>query len=227
MARCGQGLRIHRREAPVRVLGPGRRAVIWLQGCPRRCSGCITPHAWDASGGTATHVEELARWILAFDGIEGVTFSGGEPMIQAEGLTVLVERLREERDLGVVCYTGYTIEHLRTGGTPAQKRLLSHIDLLIDGPYQEPLHADLLWRASSNQRLLPLTSRYAPIVKGLRSESDRSCGMEFRLTADAVPSFIGVPPRPGFADQFQHHLNRRGVHLQTPPRPDPHSEANV
>jgi anaerobic ribonucleoside-triphosphate reductase activating protein len=39
-------INLFRYHAPVEVLGPGKRAVIWVQGCPFGCSGCIVPESW-------------------------------------------------------------------------------------------------------------------------------------------------------------------------------------
>ncbi|MGW1607007.1 4Fe-4S cluster-binding domain-containing protein [Streptomyces eurythermus] len=59
------------------VLGPGSRAVIWVQGCPLRCPGCVAAETLPFEGGTSRTVHELAEWLCGLDAIEGVTFSGG------------------------------------------------------------------------------------------------------------------------------------------------------
>ena len=134
-------LRIFRREAPVTVLGPGRRAVIWVQGCPFACKGCIVPESWSSQGGELISVADLAEWELAQEDIEGMTFSGGEPMEQADALCALVDVVRSSRDLGLVCYTGYRLETLQRQGSTAQRALLARTDLLIDGVYVAREHA--------------------------------------------------------------------------------------
>jgi anaerobic ribonucleoside-triphosphate reductase activating protein len=211
-------LKLYACDPAVRVLGPGTRAAIWVQGCPIACSGCISRHSWDRDGGRSVTVDAVAEWISRCDGIEGVTFSGGEPMEQASALARLVDRIRADRDLGVVCYTGYPLERLRRS---EQRALLSRVDLLIDGPYRQDLHADLLWRASSNQRLRCLSPRYAALLAG---QPDRSGGLDFHLSPEGLPSFVGVPPRPGFLDAFARNLQSRGVRLQPIDRPDPSLE---
>lgn len=104
-------------------------------------------------------VEEAAGAIVSIAGIEGVTFTGGEPMHQAAALAELARRVRGH-GLSVVCFTGFTIEQLRSGGDPEVSRLLSQVDVLIDGPYLREQSANLLWRGSSNQRVLFLSERY-------------------------------------------------------------------
>ncbi len=193
------------------MLGPGQRAVIWVQGCPFACPNCIVPESWDATGGKEVPLEELKDWILAQPDIEGVTLSGGEPMAQAQALTRLVKEVRRHRDLGVVCYTGYTHEHLMANGTEAQRQLLRQIDLLIDGVYLARRHADLLWRGSSNQRLLFLTERYRKRMGELAPGADRSAGVEFFQDERGAVAFAGVPAQPGFREEFAARMAQWGI----------------
>src|SRR5271156_4104670 len=74
---------IHSKLPRSAVNGPGERAVLWLQGCDLRCRGCWTPpsHAFDRTRDKP--VDQLGEWILSCSGVEGVTFSGGEPFQQA------------------------------------------------------------------------------------------------------------------------------------------------
>ena len=123
-------IRIFRYQSPVKVLGFFSRAVIWVQGCKFACTNCIVPESWDLEeGGESISLQFLADWILTQKGIEGVTFSGGEPMLQAEELSNLIDIIKLKKDLGVVCYTGYTLENLVRHGSQYQKLLLSKIDL--------------------------------------------------------------------------------------------------
>ncbi|HXE72553.1 MAG TPA: 4Fe-4S cluster-binding domain-containing protein, partial [Candidatus Nitrosotenuis sp.] len=79
-------MRLFRRQARTRVLGPGERAVLWLQGCPLACPGCLVPESWDPRALPPTPLEEVVTWILQIEGIEGLTLTGGEPMAQAAAL---------------------------------------------------------------------------------------------------------------------------------------------
>jgi anaerobic ribonucleoside-triphosphate reductase activating protein len=208
-------LRIFRREAPVTVLGPGRRAVVWVQGCPFACKGCIVPESWPSMGGQVVNVGEMGAWILAQPGIEGITLSGGEPMEQAGPLADLVDRIRERANLGVVCYTGYRLETLHRQGTHAQHALLARIDLLIDGVYSEREHADLRWRGSANQRLLSLTDRYRAEVEAIARGEDRSAGMEFFVDEEGAFGFAGVPAQSGFRTEFETRLTALGIRSES------------
>jgi anaerobic ribonucleoside-triphosphate reductase activating protein len=180
-------------HAACRVLGPGTRFAVWVQGCPLSCQGCISPQWIPFTGGTRVAVVDLAAQIAAAD-VDGLTISGGEPFAQPAGLVRLIELIRAHRDLSVMCFTGYTLEHLRRRGDTAVTALLSQIDLLVDGAYIQAKHADLRWRGSANQRIHQLTDRY---TDELRRE-DASDGLQFEVLADGSVHWLGVPPVPGF-----------------------------
>jgi len=101
----------------------------------------------------------MANQILTLRGIEGVTYTGGEPMLQAHALVLLSQRLRQ-MGLTVVCYTGYTLEALRHHTDSWVSRLLNQVDILIDGPFVQAEAASLLWRGSRNQQVYFLTETY-------------------------------------------------------------------
>lgn len=214
-------LRVAHRAAPIEAaLGPGRRAVIWVQGCASRCAGCIAPEAWDPAAGALEPVDQVAGWLLARPDIEGVTLSGGEPMLQAAGLAALIRHVRRRRDLGVICYTGFVMPPpdsphgvpLDLDGPAAD--LLARVDLLIDGPYVESLHADLLWRGSGNQRLIALTDRYRDLLPAVGSRDDSGAGLVCSVDAEGGPHLAGVPSEAGFRRRFEALLADRGVDLK-------------
>lgn len=208
-----KALRIFRRESPVHVLGPYARAVIWVQGCAFHCPNCIVPESWDFAGGFSVEIASLAEWICD-QNVEGITLSGGEPMSQARPLCELIDQVRMRRDVGVLCYTGFALAHLRARGDSQQKSLLSRIDLLIDGVYLAEGHADLLWRGSRNQNLNLLTSRYAEVTVALQRErGDRSAGVEMTMDEAGAIGFAGVPAKPGFRDEFVRRMGLRGIRL--------------
>lgn len=215
-AQAARRLRYYNRDPGTHVLGPGLRAVLWMQGCPRRCPGCLVPESWPAEGGLTATVEEMAEWVLSCPDIEGLTLSGGEPMLQAEAAVALIDLLRQRRDLGLMVYTGFLLEELQAHGTAAQKTLLDRLDLLVDGPYLQEQHADLLWRGSSNQRLLALSGRYRGLLPPAGSAADRNAGMEFRVEDSGVFHFTGVPSKPGFRAHMEAELAARGVRLARP-----------
>ena len=143
------------------VDGPGIRTAFFSQGCPHHCEGCHNPETWDFDGGPPMDTETLADIARSNPLGRGVTFSGGEPFAQAEGFAELAERLKAD-GYEIASYTGYTFEHLRDHGTDAQKRLLSLLDVLVDGPFVLAERSlDLAYRGSRNQRILDVPKSLA------------------------------------------------------------------
>jgi len=145
------------------VDGEGLRFTVFTQGCPHLCPGCHNPQAHDFESGydCDTHriLEEIDRDPL----LQGVTFSGGEPLCRAGELLELAREIRG-RGLDIWCYTGYTLERLlewREADT-ALAALLALIDVLVDGPFlQDQRDLTLRFRGSGNQRVLNLPASLA------------------------------------------------------------------
>ncbi len=137
------------------VNGLGFRSVVFVSGCHHYCPGCQNTAMQAPDYGEVCSIENIYKRILKNKPlIDGVTFSGGEPFDQAEALSDLALRLHQE-SLSIWAYTGYLYDDLLQD--PIKYRLLSHIDVLIDGPFQIGLHdSTLRYRGSSNQRFLQL-----------------------------------------------------------------------
>lgn len=134
------------------VDGPGFRTTIYCAGCPNHCPGCHNPQSWDISNGHMVSVDEILEVVLN-DPFADVTFSGGDPMFQAEGFTELAKAIKERSGKNIWCYTGYFFEQLLEN--PSQKELMRYIDVLVDGRFVEALKDEqLLFRGSSNQRVI-------------------------------------------------------------------------
>jgi len=174
-------------SARTQALGPGTRAVVWVQGCPLSCPGCLAP-AWIPF---IPAMELRPREILEkidLDQITGMTFSGGEPMEQALGLAGLARLAREKKDLDLICFTGYRYERLlRNPPNSGVPELLAEVDVLIDGPFIQSRNDSVGLRGSSNQRVLHLTSR----LKNYELESNTR-KLEITVT-DGELAFIGIP----------------------------------
>lgn len=148
--------------------GPGKRFAIWCQGCDRHCKGCCNE---DKQPFIAKHVvdtDDLKALILQSkekNGIEGVSFIGGEPMLQPEGFADIAKWCHEN-DLSVLTFTGYLYQELLDMHNPHVDALLSNMDLLVDGPFVEALlDKERDWIGSTNQKLHFLTDRYAPGIE--------------------------------------------------------------
>jgi len=142
--------------------GPGRRLVIWLQGCLKRCAGCANGPFLPQQTSRALTVAQLLYLLDDATELAGITLSGGEPVLQATALLPLLEAVRR-RGFTVVCYTGYTLEELTAADNdPTLAKFLAQVDLLIDGEYQQDLPRAGIYRPSSNQRLHFLSGRISP-----------------------------------------------------------------
>lgn len=145
------------------VDGPGFRLTVFVQGCPHRCKGCHNPQTHDFSGGEDITIGEVLEKIKANPLLDGVTFSGGEPFCQAEGLAYLAELIKAE-GLNVISYTGYTFEYLRQNENKENGygRLLRACDYLIDGPFiLAERDLTLKFRGSANQRIIDVQTSLA------------------------------------------------------------------
>ena len=96
------------------VDGPGIRMTIFTQGCPHNCEGCHNPQTHSFDGGYISDPENILRAIDKDPLLKGVTFSGGEPFMQAHAMAELGKEIRK-RGLDIITYTGFTYEQL-TGG---------------------------------------------------------------------------------------------------------------
>lgn len=126
MTRLG---RIHSLESFGTVDGPGIRFVVFMQGCPLRCQFCHNPDTWDVNGGTEYTPEALFSEIIKYKSYMdysggGVTFTGGEPLLQAEFL-VEVSKLCKNKEISVALDTsGFILND-------SVKELLDYTDLVL------------------------------------------------------------------------------------------------
>lgn len=142
------------------VDGPGMRYVVFAQGCLHNCKGCHNPATHALDGGHLVNVDDIINDVKKNPLLKGITFSGGEPFLQAEAFTELAKKCHE-LGLDVICYTGYTFETLISSFDEHSdwKSLLQNVDIIIDGPFVEAKKSLLLlFRGSSNQRILDTVS---------------------------------------------------------------------
>ncbi len=134
--------------------GDGLRVVLWVSGCSHHCPECQNPSTWDPHDGLIFNgdaLEELEDQ-LDKDYIEGITFSGGDPLykVNREDITTLAKLIKEAfPDKTIWLYTGYVYEDI------IDLPIMEYVDVLIDGPYVNKLRdITLKWRGSSNQRVI-------------------------------------------------------------------------
>lgn len=120
--------KIHSIESMGLVDGPGIRTVVFFQGCKLRCAYCHNPDTWATFGGKETDSQELLKKILRYKPYfnrsgGGVTFSGGDPLMQPDFLIEML-RLCKENDIHTVIDTaGY--------GLGRYEEILKYTDLVL------------------------------------------------------------------------------------------------
>ena len=187
-----------------RANGPGLRAVVFFQGCKVGCVGCWN-HATHQFRGTEATIDVVAQEVLRSrqeHRLEGITFSGGEPMQQADSLLRLIQCLRQQApELSFGMFSGYAEHELAKGhywvwgdGSSEQgrKRLWQEIraclDFAILGRFNLAQPSNLPLRTSRNQVLRLFTDRYSP-----SDFSEQST--EINITDDGQVEITGFPTR--------------------------------
>lgn len=146
--------------------GDGLRVVLWVAGCAHGCKGCHNKVTWDPDSGLVFD-EEAKRELfdeLEKDYISGVTFSGGDPLHEANigEVTALAREIKEKfPEKTIWLYTGSVWEEA------AHLEVVRYLDVLVDGEFQEEKKdAALHWKGSSNQQVIdvPDTLRVGEVV---------------------------------------------------------------
>ena len=134
--------------------GDGLRVVLWVSGCSHCCKECHNPITWDANGGlefdSAAKEELFAELSKSY--INGVTFSGGDPLHinNIYEIADLAKEIREKFPHKTTwLYTGSVWESIK------DMELMRYIDVLVDGEFEcDKKDANLHWKGSSNQRVI-------------------------------------------------------------------------
>lgn len=180
----GLEINLHNYISESIVNGPGSRAVVWVQGCSIGCPGCFNKDTWDFKNKNLVQVNDLVSKILSNPKHTGVTFSGGEPFLQAEALTEVAKAVKKE-GLNVMSFSGFTFDKLSRGDIPFSLSLLNELDYLIAGPYIEELKliSSNSLVSSSNQT----THRFNPDLEF----NIRSNKVEIRISPDGTKVSTG------------------------------------
>lgn len=144
------------------VDGINFRNTVYCAKCDVHCQGCHNPQSWNLKNGNPISINNLAKLLL--ENGNDITFSGGECSLQAKAFTKLAKILKAE-GRNIWLYSGHTYEELIENYNT--KKLLDSVDILVDGKFINSLKdADLLFRGSSNQRIIDLneTRRVGDIV---------------------------------------------------------------
>lgn len=144
------------------VDGPGRRSVIQVAGCSLRCPGCYVPQTHHRENGSLVPISSIVKDVVAErSNHDGVTILGGEPFDQPASVAELVSRLKK-LNFHITVYSGNTIETLIGRKDKYVDYILTHIDLLIDGPFIRQLKKDAgEYKGSRNQKMIQMTRNRA------------------------------------------------------------------
>lgn len=156
---------------PVKVLGPGCRVGIWLNGCMRNCPGCISPEMKCYDPAKEVYVRDILQMVSRIKTpIDGFTISGGEPFYDPCALNALVTSLANVCD-DILIFTGYLLEELKEQENEAIFSILNTCAAIIDGPFVKVLNERKGLRGSSNQRcwVFKYHDRYVKIMEEERS----------------------------------------------------------
>lgn len=188
------------------VEGPGNRACIWVQGCDIQCPGCAVPWMWPLKDGKQCDILKLANEILKIHDIEGVTFSGGEPFLQASAIVNLCELIKEKSDLSILIFTGYELDFIISANKKEWNKLLSLTDILIDGPYQEDLKSHRSLTGSTNQKIHFLSPKYKNMEKELINEPKK---IEIHISKENMIQINGNAEIPFLKELFPYMVLKK------------------
>ena len=134
--------------------GDGLRVVLWVAGCTHHCYNCQNPITWDVTGGIPFDKAAEDELFDALDKpyIDGITFSGGDPLFPGNRDEVfrLIRKCRELfPNKSIWLYTGYTWEQIK------DLEGIKDIDVIAEGEFVEELKDNNIeWVGSSNQRVI-------------------------------------------------------------------------
>ena len=147
-------MKIGRVYYPVTTLGYGKRVGIWVTGCNRNCRNCMSKSLKDKDAGVSVPVDKLLEYIGKAAGeLDGVTISGGEPFLQIDELSELVEKITAAYTEDIIVFTGYTLEELERLHGEKLGKITKNVAAIIDGEYVDELNHGVGLRGSSNQRI--------------------------------------------------------------------------
>lgn len=181
--------RVHSMESMGLVDGPGIRTVVFLQGCNLRCQYCHNPDTWDLDGGKEMSAQEIVnkvkRFKPYFKDTGGVTFSGGEPLLQKDFLLEMLKLCKAENIHTCVDTAGYAKGDFSD--------ILKYIDLILF----DIKHEDI--------------DMYKNVT---RREQQTSLDFLSQAQKAGVPLWIRHVVVPGLTDD-EEHIKKLGEYIST------------
>lgn len=193
-------MRVYHYDIVKDILGFGRRLIVWMSGCPFSCHGCIVENLQDINNGDVykNFYDEIQPYLSEIDGI---TFSGGEPLYQSKELFYLLKLL--PKDLDKMLFTGYQKSELNS----MQLKCYHKFDLVIEDRFDINKMGDFLWRGSKNQKISSPTNKYhKELIKSLYKA--KSAGLEVKVTKNEL-IFYGIPTNNNEINKIKNLLQQK------------------
>ncbi|MDU7440462.1 MAG: anaerobic ribonucleoside-triphosphate reductase activating protein [Clostridium sp.] len=137
--------------------GPGLRLSLFTSGCTHHCKGCFQPETWNFKNGEPFTLE-TQKYIIEKSKnkyIAGMSLLGGDPLDNVDGILPLLQEYRKTfaATKSIWLWTGYLFEEILKDDL--KSKLLSFIDVIIDGKFEENLKdITLKYKGSTNQRVI-------------------------------------------------------------------------
>ena len=184
-----------------RVNGPGLRAVVFVQGCNLGCEDCwnFRTHAFAGPDVSTANILDLLLQHMSEQRLDGVTFSGGEPMQQAHDLAALLQGLRVRfPQISIGMFTGYSLAELESGRFWTRRQsdrndrfdlwrsIRNRLDFAVMGRYNRRQPSTDPLRTSKNQRLHLFSPRHSQAAFGEQA-------VEITISANGLTNITGFP----------------------------------
>ncbi|NTV35707.1 MAG: radical SAM protein [Anaerolineaceae bacterium] len=178
---------IHQIEASSRANGPGIRTVIWLQGCTLACPGCFNPETHPAGKGEEMDWKDLSQNLIhQSKAIEGITISGGEPLQQASSLKPFLSVIRNQSNLSIILFTGYSWKEILNNAE--YYTIVKLTDVVLAGRYNQKKRTARSLIGSSNKTMHFMTRRYDSLDFEAIPEA------EVLISEDGTITYTGIDP---------------------------------
>ena len=127
--------KIHSFESFGTVDGPGIRFVVFMKGCPLRCQYCHNPDTWDMTGAREMTVDEIVKNVLKYRSYYGdkggITFSGGEPLMQLDFVTEVFKKLKAYSIHTCIDTSGFSFNPNDSDSVAKHEELIKYTDLVL------------------------------------------------------------------------------------------------
>ncbi|WEV46109.1 pyruvate formate-lyase-activating protein [Bifidobacterium sp. ESL0690] len=92
---------VHSWDINTSVDGPGTRMTVFMSGCPLRCQFCQNPDTWKMRDGQPVYLDDMIERVTRYKDVfqstgGGVTFSGGESMMQGKFVSRVFHAVHKE-----------------------------------------------------------------------------------------------------------------------------------